>query len=155
MANAFNMSGVAGLNTPHKQAASTFDSTYVETVHQSSSFAGLTVTNDHLQTTPTADTSSLVIQPPSTHRVVITGLNASTTQAVVAAPFIGTLAASGSTDDLLVYQASAYNQFNIRCNILLPVGMPLIHYRVQGDSNGDATTDANTITVSYKLVHAV
>lgn len=155
MVNAFDMRGVAPLNTAHKQAAASFDSTYVETVYQSSNFAGLDVTSAHLQSSPTANTSSLVVQPSDSQKVVITGINASTTQAVVATPFIGTLAASGSSEDLLVYQASAYNQFNMRCNLELPAGAALIHYRVQGDTNGSQTTDANTVTVSYKIVQAV
>lgn len=134
-----------------REAAASFDSTYTEVSYLASSFAGLNVTSAHLQDTPTAATSSLVVQSSAGHRIVITSVNCCTTQDSAGTPYIGTLAASGEASDVVVYQSSAYNQFSMKCNIQLPVGKALVHYRVQGDS-GSASTDANVLTVTYKIV---
>ena len=154
MVDAFNTYGPVASVTPKKQAAAIFDSTYVETVYGASKFAGLDVSQPHLQASPTTSTSAIAIQPLDNQKIVITGVNASTTQDVVGTPLVGTLAAAGSANDLVVYQSTSYNQFSLKCNIELPAGAALVHYRAQGAS-GAATAEANTLTVSYKIVDVI
>jgi hypothetical protein len=151
MSDAFRVPATAGKGAGVREAAGSFDSTYTEVSYLASSFAGLDVTQTHLQASPTAATSSLIIQPGANQRVVITSVNCCTTQDSAGTPYIGTLAASGEASDLVVYQSSAYNQFSMKCNLKLPVGKALMHFRVQGDT-GNATTDANVLTVAYKIV---
>lgn len=153
MGNAFTASGYP-VPSPELALAG-YNSTYTEGSYSASSFAGLNVANAHLQATPTADTSSIVVTPGANEKVIITGVVATSTVTAAATPTIGTLAEEGSTTDLVIYQASGYSQF-YASNLNLPLGKgkKLIHYRVQGDTGGSVTTDLNSVTITYKVVPA-
>lgn len=149
MGNAFTASGSPAPSP--ELALAGYNSTYTENATAAGSFAGYTAGNTHLQTTPTANTSSVVVSATDNQRVIITGLVAVTNEAGVATGFLGTLAAEGSDDDLLIYQANGYGQFYAtNLNIPLPKGKDLINYRVRGK-----TTDGfNSVTITYKVVPA-
>ena len=129
-----------------------FNNTYTEATNTAAAFAGFTIGNDHLSTTITADTSTVVVSPGANQRVVLKGVTAYCSTNNVLAPFIGTLAEEGSSDDLIIYQATGYGNFLAHdLNIPLGKGKDLIHYRVQGDSTAGRI---NSITVTYQLLPA-
>ena len=97
MGNAFTASGYP-VPSP-EQALAGYNSTYTEGAFAASSFAGLNVANSHLQATPTANTSSIVVTPGANEKVIITGVVATSTQNAVASPTIGTFAEEGSDSD--------------------------------------------------------
>jgi hypothetical protein len=148
MGNAFTASGSPAPSP--ELALAGYNSVYTENASNAASFAGYTAGNTHLQTTPTADTSSVVVSATANQRVVITGLVAHSNQNNVALGTLGTFAAEGSDDDLLIYQSSGYGNFYAsNLNIPLPKGKDLIHYRVRGVTGG-----LNSVSVTYKVVPA-
>jgi len=129
-----------------------FNNTYTEATNAAASFAGFTIGNDHLSTTITADTSTVVVSPGANQRVVLKGVTAYCSTNNVLAPMIGTFAQEGSPSDLVIYQATGYGNFLAHdLNIPLDKGKDLIHYRVQGDSTAGRI---NSVTVTYQIVPA-
>ena len=129
-----------------------FNQTYTEATNTAAAFAGFTIGNDHLSTTVTADTTSLVVSPSPNQRVVLKGVTAYCSTNNVLAPMIGTFAQQGSNSDLLIYQATGYGNFLAHdLNIPLDKGKDLIHYRVQGDTTAGRI---NSVTVTYQLIPA-
>ncbi len=129
-----------------------FNNTYTEATNASAAFAGFTIGNDHLSTTITADTSTVVVSPGANQRVVLKGVTAYASTNNVVAPFIGTFAQEGSTTDLLIYQATGYGNFLAHdLNIALDKGKDLVHYRVQGDTTAGRI---NSVTVTYQIMPA-
>lgn len=129
-----------------------FNNTYTEATNDAAAFAGFTITNNHLSTTITSDTQSVVVSPGPEQRVVLKGVTAYCSTNNVLAPFIGTFAQEGSDDDLVIYQATGYGNFLAHdLNIALDKGKDLIHYRVQGDTTAGRI---NSVTVTYQIVPA-
>lgn len=129
-----------------------FNNTYTEATNAAASFAGFTIGNDHLSTTITADTSTVVVSPGANQRVVLKGVTAYASTNNVLAPFIGTFAQEGSTNDLVIYQATGYGNFLAHdLNIALDKGKDLIHYRVQGTTTAGTI---NSVTVTYQIMPA-
>lgn len=129
-----------------------FNNTYTEATNTAAAFAGFTIGNDHLSTTITADTSTVVVSPGANQRVVLKGVTAYCSTNNVLAPMIGTFAQQGSNSDLLIYQATGYGNFLAHdLNIPLDKGKDLIHYRVQGDTTAGRI---NSVTVTYQLIPA-
>lgn len=129
-----------------------FNDTYTEATNASAAFAGFTIGNNHLSTTITSDTSTVVVSPGPNQRVVLKGVTAYCSTNNVLAPMIGTFAQQGSNSDLLIYQATGYGNFLAHdLNIPLDKGKDLIHYRVQGDTTAGRI---NSVTVTYQLIPA-
>ena len=129
---AFDATGFPPASPEQIQAAlAGLNHTYTEATATAAAFAGFTIGNDHLSTTITADTSTVVVSPGSNQRVVLKGVTAYASTNNVVAPFIGTLAEEGSSDDLIIYQATGYGNFLAHdLNIPLGKGKDLIHFRV-------------------------
>lgn len=129
-----------------------FNHTYTEATNAAAAFAGFTIGNDHLSTTITADTSTVVVSPGPQQRVVLKGVTAYASTNNVVAPMIGTFAQEGSSTDLVIYQATGYGNFLAHdLNIALDKGKDLIHYRVQGDTTAGRI---NSVTVTYQIMPA-
>lgn len=129
-----------------------FNNTYTEATNTAAAFAGFTIGNDHLSTTITSDTSTVVVSPAPNQRVILKGVTAYASTNNVLAPFIGTFAQEGEDDDLVIYQATGYGNFLAHdLNIALEKGKDLIHYRVQGTTTAGTI---NSVTVTYQIMPA-
>jgi len=139
--------GTTGLVArPSFLTANTFPTTYTEAKWAAASFAGLNTGNNHLQATPTADTSTVIAAGVSGMCIVIYEIGAMTTGGN--SDMTGTLAEGDATDDLFRYTGTKYGMCRHTTYIKLAPGKGLIHYRADGNT-GSATSDANILCVSY------
>ena len=142
------MEGPAGIS-PEKVLGSQFATMYTEVAYQAAAFAGLDATANHLQASPDANTSSVVVAGVEGKRVLVLEVAAMTTGGNL--DYTGTLGEEGSDDDLFVYTGTQYSEARLTAKILLGENKDLIHYRVAGNV-GSSTSDANIINVAYTMV---
>lgn len=115
-------------------------------------FAGLDVSEDHMQQSPTAATQSVLIEGEVNTRILVTYVQAGTTGG--GGDFTFTLGEEGSDDDFIRCTNTQYSQQTFVMEYLLGVNKDLIVYRCDGNTGASPTGgQANVINIAYKLVH--
>ena len=143
------MQGPAVPMSPEMVQAGTYWSTVVNSVSTASDFAGLDTSENHLQATPAAGTSSILVEGVPGKKIVVNEV--SVTQTGGTTGYVGTLAQEGETSDIIQFAAGQYGQARFEATFELETDKSLILYRAQGETGG-VTNDVNIVTVFYTYV---
>jgi len=147
--NGFDLQGPALPVSPEAVSDSTFWSTATDVVSTASDFAGLDTSKTHLQATPATATSSIMVPAKADHKIVVNEI--SVTQTGGNTGYIGTIAQTGETADIIQFACGQYGQARFDSMFELETNTGLVLYRAQGESGG-VTADANCVTVWYTYV---
>ena len=147
--NGMMMQGPAVPLSPEMVQAGTYWSTATDGAAVASQFAGLNASNDHLQATPTATTSAIIVSGTPGYKIVVNEI--SITQTGGTTGYVGTLAQEDETTDILQFAAGQYGQARFETLFELDADKDLILYRAQGETGG-VTNDVNLVTVFYTYV---
>ena len=117
-------------------------------------FAGIDTAEDHLQDSPSSKTFDIMVtNEDTTKSIVLHEVHvACTPNGTGTTPFIGTLAESNSSNDLLVFCPNRLWTYKYSSPIKLTRGTNLIHYHVQAADTG--TGSLNTIQILYSIENA-
>lgn len=152
--NGFSQQGPAAQDTPVRIKASTFWDTSNDVVSLAASFAGLDTGANHLQAGDgvTADVTDKVMVPAlAGYKIVV--FDVSVTTGGGTENYVGTLAQSDKTSDIIQFTIGPYGQYRSTTMFQLEENKGLTLYRASGNV-GSTSLDANTVTVYYSYVQA-